>query len=111
LIFINPDYSYVNILLSFAGAAFLLLLHLITRGKGMGLGDVKLALLGGLVLGWPSTLIWMMLSFIIGAIVGLILILLKKAEFGKHIAFGPFLVASFFIALLFGNRIFLGLIH
>ena len=111
LVIINPNFSYANILLSFSTAAFLLILHLVTNGKGMGLGDVKLALVGGIVLGWPSALIWMMLSFIIGAVVGLILIFFKKAAFGKHIAFGPFLAASYFIALVFGDRIFNVLVH
>ena len=106
LILINPEFTYVNILTAFGGASFLLLINLFTKGKGMGLGDVKLALLGGIVLGWPGTLTWIFLSFITGAIVGLILIFFKKAEFGKHIPFGPFLVFSYFVSLVFGNCFF-----
>ncbi|OGM27356.1 hypothetical protein A3A76_02550 [Candidatus Woesebacteria bacterium RIFCSPLOWO2_01_FULL_39_23] len=106
LIFLNPDYAYQSFLAGFLAALFLLLIHLATKGKGMGLGDVKLALLGGVILGWRSTVPWLMLSFIIGAVVGLILILFGKAKFGKHIPFGPFLVVSFFLALVFGDRMF-----
>jgi leader peptidase (prepilin peptidase)/N-methyltransferase len=106
LILINPDFTYVNILAAFGGASFLLLINLFTRGMGMGLGDVKLALLGGIVLGWPGTVTWLLLSFVTGAILGLVLIFFKKAEFGKHIPFGPFLVFSFFVSLVFGTCFF-----
>src|SRR4030042_6260450 len=106
LILINPDFLYINFLAAFGGASFLLLINLFTKGKGMGLGDVKLALLGGIVLGWPGTVTWLLLSFVTGAVLGLILIFFKKAEFGKHIPFGPFLVFSFFIALVFGTCFF-----
>jgi leader peptidase (prepilin peptidase)/N-methyltransferase len=111
LIFFNPDYTFHNILSAFAGSLFLLILNLITKGKGMGLGDVKLALLGGIILGWPSTSSWLLSSFIIGAFVGLFLVLIKKARFGKNIAFGPFLVISFFLALFWGTKIFESFIH
>jgi prepilin signal peptidase PulO-like enzyme (type II secretory pathway) len=96
---------YVNLLTAFSAAVFLLGINLATRGKGMGLGDVKLALLGGLLLSWPVTATWLYLSFIIGAITGIVLILAKKAKFGKQIAFGPFLIISLFISLAAGYRI------
>lgn len=105
IIFFNPDYSYANLFLSFASAFFFLLIHLLTRGKGMGLGDVKLALLPPLILGWPFTLIWLFLSFIIGAIVGVVLILFKKAKFGKQIPFGPFLIIAYFLVLFLGDKL------
>ncbi|MDP3994359.1 MAG: A24 family peptidase, partial [bacterium] len=87
----------------FISAFFLLLLHLITKGKGMGLGDVKFAILGGLVLGWPYFVVWLFLSFIIGAVAGIVLILAKKASFGKKIPFGPYLVISFWLTMIYGN--------
>jgi leader peptidase (prepilin peptidase)/N-methyltransferase len=113
LIFItlSPANIYLNLLTAFAASLFLLVLHLVTRGKGMGLGDVKLALLGGIVLGWPGTLVWLVLSFIIGGFVGSMLIVFRKADFGKQIPFGPFLVFSFFIALVWGDFIFNSIIR
>lgn len=102
LIFSAGDF-YVRLLTAFFSGLFLLVLHLITRGKGMGLGDVKMALFGGLLFGFPQTLVWMFLSFIVGALVGLFLIIIGKAKFGKHIPFGPFLVVSFFITLIWGD--------
>lgn len=91
---------FVNLASGFGAGFFLLLLHLITRGKGMGLGDVKFAVLGGLVLGWPATPVWFLSAFILGAIVGLTLIFLKKASFGQKIPFGPYLVISFWFTIL-----------
>jgi leader peptidase (prepilin peptidase) / N-methyltransferase len=105
IIFFNPDYTYANLFLAFASASFFLLIHLLTKGRGMGLGDVKLVLIPPLILGWPYTIIWLFLSFIIGAVVGVILILLGKAKFGKQIPFGPFLIISYFIVLFWGEKL------
>lgn len=101
----GTDTLYVRLLSGFAGALFLLLLHLGTLGRGMGLGDVKLAVSLGLILGWPYTVVWLMGSFVLGAVVGVLLIVLGFAKFGKHIAFGPFLIISFFIVLMFGDKL------
>ena len=105
LILSSKESLFINIGTAFAASLFFLILHLITAGRGMGLGDVKLALFGGLFFGWPHTLTWLYLSVLIGALVGIILIFMKKAKFGKQIAFGPFLVISFFITLIWGEQI------
>lgn len=78
----------------------LLFLHLITKGRGMGLGDVKLAVALGLWLGLEKGIIWLILAFIIGGIVASILLLLKKAKLKTKIAFGPFLIIAFWLILL-----------
>jgi prepilin signal peptidase PulO-like enzyme (type II secretory pathway) len=92
-------------ILSAAGAAtFFLFLVLITRGKGMGLGDVKLAILMGLILGWPGILLALFLSFGTGAIFGLTLIFTGKKTMQSQIPFGPFLVGATFLVLLFGDK-------
>jgi len=84
---------------------FLFFIYLITKGKGMGFGDVKLAFLMGLVLGFPKIIIAFYLAFLTGAFVGIILILVKKAKFGQKIAFGPFLVLAIIINYLWGENI------
>jgi leader peptidase (prepilin peptidase)/N-methyltransferase len=86
-------------------AVFLLFIHLSTLGRGMGLGDVKLALAMGLVLGYPLAVVWMFSSFVLGSIIGIILIVLKAAKFKQRIAFGPFLVLGFLLAILRGTDI------
>lgn len=92
-----------NLLMGFCSADFFLFLHLITNGRGMGLGDVKLSFVLGFVLGWPLLFWWIFSAFLTGAVTGIILIAAKKASFGKKIAFGPFLIFSFFVILLFGS--------
>ncbi|HLE48578.1 MAG TPA: prepilin peptidase [Patescibacteria group bacterium] len=106
-IFFNPDYTYKNIFTGFTAASFLLLVNFVTKGKGMGFGDVKLALPLGLMLGWPLTISWFLLSFVIGALVGVALILAKKTTLGKEIPFGPFLVIGYFLTIIWGDLIIL----
>lgn len=96
---------FTSLATGFGAALFLLLVNLVTRGRGMGLGDVKFALFAGTLVGWPQVLVWLYGAFIIGAVVGLTLIALGKAKFGKHIPFGPFLVVSLFITLIWGNSL------
>lgn len=86
-------------------AGFFMGLITVTRGKGMGGGDVKLGMLMGLGLGFPNSLIAVILSFLFGAILALILIALKKKHFGQSLPFGPFLVMGSLIALFWGNQI------
>ncbi|RJR25464.1 prepilin peptidase [Candidatus Microgenomates bacterium] len=90
-----------------AVVSFLLFLSLflITKGKGMGFGDVKLSFLMGLVLGFPKVVIAFYIAFLTGAFLGIILILVKKAKFGKPIAFGPFLVFGTTLSYLWGEKI------
>lgn len=87
------------------GAAFFALLIIVTRGKGMGWGDVKLVLFLGLVLGFPKLLVGLFLAFLIGSVVALGLILGGKKSFGQTVPFGPFLSLGSLIALLWGERL------
>lgn len=103
LIFVGGDGFYLRLLSATGASLALLIIHLLTRGRGMGLGDVKFALLPGLFLGWPLVLIWLFASFLTGAIVAIILILLGRAKGKDKIAFGPFLAISFFLVALYGN--------
>jgi len=100
------EVSFWNYLLTGLGSmGFFLFLYLITRRKGMGLGDVKLAFLMGLLLGWPKILVALYFAFLTGALVGVILILLGKKKFGQQIPFGPFLVGGTFISWFWGEKI------
>lgn len=100
LLIFSPLEIYSRLLSGFGISLFLLIIHLVTGGRGMGLGDVKFVLFGGLLLGWPAVITWIFLSFLIGGVTGLFLIILKKASFGKHIPFGPFLIIGLIITLI-----------
>ena len=89
----------------FTASVLLLVIHLVTKGRGMGLGDVKFAVLGGLIVGPRLFLIWLLLAFLTGAAVGIILILGRKAHLKSQIAFGPFLVLAIPLALVYGEKI------
>ena len=93
------------ILSAFLAAGFFLTLVLISKGKWMGMGDVKLAFFMGLFLGFPLVLGALFFSFLIGALVGIGLILLKKKSFKAEIPFGPFLVLGVLIALFFAKEV------
>lgn len=93
------------LLTGLATAGFFGALVLITQGKGMGMGDVKLAALMGLVLGFPKIVVALYLAFLTGAMVGVILVLTGKKRFGEHIPFGPFLTTATWISLFWGEKI------
>jgi leader peptidase (prepilin peptidase)/N-methyltransferase len=88
-----------------AGAAFFWLLLWLTKGKGMGWGDVKLGGVMGLILGWQGLIIAIYLAFLTGAMVGGIMILSRKKRFGEQIPFGPFLVIGTLVALFWKEPI------
>jgi len=95
-----------NHLLAGLGAAgFLLFLHLVTKGRGMGLGDVKLAVFMGLFLGWPKIGLSLYLAFLTGGLIGVIMILLNKVKLKRQIPFGPFLVVGTIISWWWGEEI------
>ena len=113
---ILPDFStYILIILAaiinhhwLAGLGsflFLLVLYLATKGKGLGFGDVKLAIFMGLFLGYPKIILAYYLAFIIGAIVGVGLIILKIKKRTDPIPFGPFLIGATGICWWWGDKL------
>lgn len=97
----------LNSLASGIGVAlFFFALFMITKGRGLGFGDVVYAFLMGLVLGFPNVILALYLAFVTGAIVALLLILTKKKKFkGGTIPFGPFLVTGTIVSLFWGNQL------
>lgn len=86
------------------GFGLLFLIALLSKG-GMGGGDIKLAGVLGLYLGWPQILITLFLSFIIGSVVGLMWVVLKKQSLKSVLPFGPFLCIATLIVMLWGAEI------
>lgn len=86
--------------LSAIGAStFFFLLWLVTHGRGMGFGDVKLVFFLGLLCGYPGIIYVLYIAFLTGAIVGVILIISHNKTLKSKIAFGPFLVLGSYVAL------------
>jgi prepilin signal peptidase PulO-like enzyme (type II secretory pathway) len=80
------------------------LLHIGTKGKGMGFGDVKLVGFLGLFLGYPLTMLYLYTAFLTGAFIGVILIVGKKVGAKSKIPFGPFLIGSALFVFLFRSE-------
>ncbi|MFH1820416.1 MAG: prepilin peptidase [Candidatus Nealsonbacteria bacterium] len=106
MFFLKPEGLNPSVFLSGLGAAsFFLAIVLLSRGKWMGVGDIKLALLMGLLLGYPTILVALFFAFLSGAIIGTALILIRKKTFKSEVPFGPFLVAGTFLAFFWGDKI------
>jgi len=71
----------------------------------MGWGDFKLAGALGLIFGWPDILIVVALSFIIGSLVSVFLMLKKKKTMKDIVPFGPFLIVGATIVFFFGYQL------
>jgi len=99
-------FSIVNMLIAvLVGGGFFLLQYLISRGRWIGGGDIILGVLMGVILGWSNILLALFVAYILGGIIGAILLLLKKKQVNSEIPFGTFLVIGTLIAMWWGNRI------
>lgn len=95
---------------AFIGFGIIYLIVILTRG--MGEGDIDIALICGLFLGIKGILVTLFLAIILGGIVATIILIFKLKERKAEIAFGPYLAIGGIIACLYGSRlidIYLGL--
>lgn len=79
-----------------------LLLHVLTGGNGLGMGDVKLVAAAGLLLGWSKMLLAVLVGSLSGAIVHSVRM---KHGADRKLAFGPYLAAGIWISALVGGHI------
>jgi len=99
-------FSWQNLLISgIIGGSFFLVQFIISRGKWIGGGDIRLGLLIGLALAWPDSILAIFLAYIIGSVVGIGLILTKKKGMKSEIPLGTFLSVATVITLFFGKFI------
>lgn len=87
------------------GISFFLIQILISKGKWVGAGDIRIGALIGVLLGWQMTLAALVISYITGSIVSIALLVTKQKKIGSKIALGPFLVIGTFVTLFFGENI------
>lgn len=102
--------DFVRALISGVGLCMLFVFlqvvtKMIKKVDGFGLGDIYLAPSLGLLLGWPKILPGVFISFVLGAIVGVILLLVGKKKIGQYLPFGPFLILGTIAALVWGGPI------
>lgn len=87
--------------------AALLVIHLVSPA-GMGFGDVRLSFVLGLFLGWldlRSVLTGLFLGFLLGSVIGVLLVALRLRGRRDHIPFGPFLASGAALTVFFGDAL------
>lgn len=98
--FLLPSGVFVDhVVAAFAAALFFGSIVVLTRGRGMGSGDIVLAFLIGMVLGFSKMVLAVFVAFVSGSVIAILLLLFGWRKFKQTIPFGPFLVFGFYIAL------------
>ncbi len=102
----HGDYFIHNVIFAaIVATGFFLAIFLVSKGKWMGFGDVKLAVLLGLILGFPNILAGLFLAFASGAVAGVFSILLKGKGLKSEMPFAPFLIFGTMIAYFWGPQL------
>lgn len=103
---LSPNFNFSNLLYGgLIGGGIIAALVLFSKERLMGAGDIKIGLAFGLLFGTGKSLLFLFLSFVIGALVGVALIATQKKGLKSQIAFTPFLFISALITLLWGEKI------
>lgn len=84
-------------------SGFLLAILLITKGRGMGGGDVKLMAAAGLLLGWKLIILSLGLGCVLGSVIHIVLMRVQNKD--RMLAFGPYLSLGIYISMVCGNQI------
>lgn len=88
------------------GVGFFALQYVLTKGKGVGLGDLRIGFFMAVALGhWSTICLALTISYFIGALVSLFLIVFKKKGFKSEVPLGPFLALGTFFVFTFGREI------
>ncbi|MEX0689856.1 MAG: prepilin peptidase, partial [Candidatus Paceibacterota bacterium] len=101
---------FENIVLNHALGAlvaggFFLLIFVLSKGRGVGLGDVKLMFFSGIALGFPDVGLAMMITFLLGGIWGGFLLITNKKDMKDSVPFGPLLILGMVITFFFGFEV------
>jgi len=100
------DYKWQNLLLAgFIGGGFFLFQFLISKGRWIGGGDIRLGVLMGVMFSWPMILLSLFLSYIIGSLISISLLVLKKKKWSSEVPLGIFLTSASIITLFWGEQI------
>lgn len=107
-LFIEPKAAIVGALAGYLSLwSVYHLFRLITGKEGMGYGDFKLLAALGAWLGWQMLPLIILMSAVVGAVIGILMIVFKRHERSAPMPFGPYLAAAGWIAMLWGEKIVL----
>lgn len=87
------------------GAGFFWFQYVVSRGRWIGGGDIRLGGFMGIVLGWPLVLLALFFAYLLGAAISVILLAMKKKTWTDKTPFGTYLTAGTVIAMLYGENI------
>ena len=105
-VFTDPVSSIIGALAGYLSLWFVYhLFRLLTGKEGMGYGDFKLLAAIGAWLGWQMLPLIILLSSLVGAVIGLLMIGLKRHRSTQPMPFGPFIALAGWIALMWGDQI------
>jgi len=105
-VFTDPVSSIIGALAGYLSLWLIYhLFRLLTGKEGMGYGDFKLLAALGAWTGWQMLPLIILLSSLVGAVTGLILIVLKRHKSSQPMPFGPYIALAGWIALMWGEQI------
>lgn len=93
----------------FAVSLCLYIIVVVSNGRAMGMGDVKLMAASGLLIGWQKNFLALFLACIVGSVIHLIRMKVTKAD--HVLAMGPYLSIGIFISMLFGDDMIQWYVH
>jgi leader peptidase (prepilin peptidase) / N-methyltransferase len=99
-------FSFLNLLLAaVVGGGFFLLQFVVSKGRWIGGGDIRLGLLMGVFLGWPHLLTALFVAYMLGAVVSIGLLIADKKNWSDKVPFGTFLTVATFLVMLYGDQL------
>ena len=99
-------FSFLNLFLAMLiGGGFFLAQFVISKGRWIGGGDIRLGVLMGAILGWPHILTALFVAYILGSFVSVFLLLSSKKSWQDKVPFGTFLSLATFLAMLYGKEL------
>lgn len=103
---ISGNANFSHLLISALGlTAFFAILFLVSNGRWIGLGDIKLIFLIGLLLGYPISYVVIISSVWLATAFSIVLLVLKKANMKTEMPFGSFLSVTTIIFIIFSNEL------
>jgi leader peptidase (prepilin peptidase)/N-methyltransferase len=105
-VFVDPRASILGAVVGYLSLwAVYMLFKQVTGKEGMGYGDFKLLAMLGAWLGWYTLPLIILLSSLVGAVIGVTLVLVRRHDKNVPIPFGPYLATAGWVAMLWGEDI------
>ena len=105
-VFVSLEESVIGVMVGYMSLWSVFMLFKLCTGKeGMGYGDFKLLAMLGAWLGWKPLLVVILTSSLVGAIVGISMIVMGRTKRGTQIPFGPYLAGAGWMTLLWGEEL------